>query len=223
MAHTILKLLSLCLLHASSSPIFYFPSFLFLSFLSFFPFKGPVPPIAVLRGQICPFISCKDFMELYQGHLAAGGASRGGSRRAPVGERRQGHVLILDTRTEREFVSGHLEVDTLHCPADAALQNRECTAQLAATLELWRGKHIVIVSNRETSAPEIGEALLKLHLPKIAILHGGASALRVQGLLTALGSAAGDENCVQLATEVASRRVSLGAGRPGSRANSLLE
>eukprot|EP00039_Didymoeca_costata_P010842 m.147023 g.147023 ORF g.147023 m.147023 type:complete len:928 (+) comp14980_c0_seq2:288-3071(+) len=139
-----------------------------------------VPPIPVLKQQQVPFISPKDFMELYQGYLNTGTSSK-----------RTGPVLAIDIRSEAEFRGGHLEIDTVNITQEEALtDDNQCQPRLAKVVEEYKGKHIVIVASRGNIAPMIGEALLRLQIPKVCVLLGGVSALRVQGLLSAAGDSA---------------------------------
>lgn len=71
----------------------------------------------------------------------------------------------------------------------------------AARLEPWRGKTITVLANRGKSGPKLGEELVRLGFPRVCVLAGGLSALRVQGLLVTEaaepGSAAGSTSSIK--------------------------
>lgn len=158
------------------------------------PLEGyTVPSIDMLKRQLVPFISVQDFMELYPENDEIGRLSDSNRVASRQGIRRKkARVLAVDIREASDFAIGHLEVDTVSLPFDEVFDGHTLGQEHLTLLETWRGKHIVIINARSSTSPKFAEALLKLKFPRVVILTGGASALRVQGLLTRTG-AVGDE------------------------------
>lgn len=166
-----------------------------------------LPPIAVLKSQMSPFIAVEDFLGLWQARAVRSAWQNG---------RRLSAVLAIDVRPPAEYATGHLPYACYNIPADDGGSNtfsfsapspffnrvniffssgshRTATALLPEyglhasyqqQLTPWKGKLLVILANRGKSGPNFAERLVQLHFPNVCILSGGLSALRVQGVLT---------------------------------------
>eukprot|EP00038_Savillea_parva_P019841 m.29215 g.29215 ORF g.29215 m.29215 type:complete len:798 (+) comp4577_c1_seq1:238-2631(+) len=151
-----------------------------------------VPDIITLKTQICPCVSIHDFMELTVLGDGSDGRRRKSTDSEPESDRRgSGPALAIDIRPLSEYLTGSLETDHVNIPFEEAFRENgeDIKEEHLQAIRPWKGKPIIIVEKRMKNAPRFAEALIKEKFPKVSILNGGVSVLRVQGLLhTTAGS-----------------------------------
>lgn len=145
-----------------------------------------VPDIITLKTQICPCISIHDFMELtVLGDGADGSGPRQHEGIEEADKKGSGAALAIDIRSLSEYLTGTLETDHVNVPFDEAFRenSEDIKVEHLEAIRPWKGKPLIIIEKRPKNAARFAEALIKEKFPKVSILNGGASVLRVQGLL----------------------------------------
>jgi TBC domain-containing protein kinase-like protein len=151
-----------------------------------------VPDIITLKTQICPCISIHDFMELTVLGDGSDASERARRRSGESSETKgSGPALAIDIRSLSEYLAGALDTDHVNIPFENAFRETgdDIKEEHLHAIRPWKGKPLIIIEKRSKNAARFAEALIKEGYPKVSILNGGASVLRVQGLLHTAGAA----------------------------------
>ncbi|CAG8617058.1 3661_t:CDS:10 [Paraglomus brasilianum] len=107
-------------------------------------------PVAVKKQELAPRISLKDLVKI------------------------QNYVLVIDTRTEQEFLRGHFPLSFNMNPTQLD--------QVAPVLRQQKKKYHVVVAKRGDYGPQqFANDLVHAHFPRVAVLTGGIDVMRVDG------------------------------------------
>ncbi|XP_039615140.1 TBC domain-containing protein kinase-like protein isoform X2 [Polypterus senegalus] len=135
-----------------------------------------------LKAEVTPRISAEDLIDLCElsglSHL-----------KTPTKKTKSGKpkILVVDIRNSEDFNRGHIS-GSINIPYSTAFgQDRELIqCPNTATLQSFKGRVIVVVSQAMKSAAIFAEHLVKLKYPRVCILDGGINKMKPTGLLTVL-------------------------------------
>ncbi|XP_006629962.2 TBC domain-containing protein kinase-like protein [Lepisosteus oculatus] len=136
--------------------------------------------LSELKAELSPRISAEDLIDLCE--LTGPGHFKTPTKRIKSSKPK---ILAVDIRSSEDFHRGHIS-GSINIPYSTAFGPDGELVQCAAnsTLQSFKGRVIVVISNAMKSAAAFAAHLVKVCYPKVCILDGGINKMKPTGLLT---------------------------------------